>query len=141
MAIIREHGQELGYLSCAHAAGVLHFSIASMPADEKTNPVKVSLLGFEAIVLVTKYLAHLIKQALGLGEIGDRVHRIKTMYKNTVWTHESQMSSGLAGQCQANRNPSPQVISSDKLGSQNIRRSTLRYAPSEERQHDKAYSE
>ena len=51
-----------------------------MPAHEKSPPVQVNLLGFKAIVFVTNYLAHLIKQALGLG---DRVHSIKTMYKNT----------------------------------------------------------
>jgi hypothetical protein len=46
MAIIREHGQKLRYLGSAHATGVLHLPIASMPADEKANPVQVSLLGF-----------------------------------------------------------------------------------------------
>jgi hypothetical protein len=41
-----------------------------MPAHEKAHPVQVSVLGFEVIVFVTNYLAHLIKQALGLGKIG-----------------------------------------------------------------------
>ena len=62
-----------------------------MPAHEKAHPVQVSLLGFEAIVFVTKSLAHLMKQALGLGKIGDRIHSIKTMYKNTGSTPESML--------------------------------------------------
>lgn len=48
---------------------MLHLTVTTMPSHIKTNPVQVSLLGFEAVVLVTKYLAHLIKQALGLGKI------------------------------------------------------------------------
>jgi hypothetical protein len=97
-----------------------------MPAHEKAHPVQVSLLGFEAIVFVTNYLANLIKQALGLGKIGDRVHSIKTMYENTVSTPESKSSSGEEALCKATCNFRLQFISSDKLGFQNIRRSTLR---------------
>lgn len=51
------------------------------PAHVKANPVEVGLLGFEAIVFVTKYLTPLIQQALGLGGISDGIHNIKTMYK------------------------------------------------------------
>ena len=126
MPFIRKHRQKLHHLHCAHATGVLHFSITPMPADVEADPVEVSLLGFEAIVLVTKYLAHLIKQAPGLGEIGDRVRRIKTMYKNKMSMSEGQMSSVLAASCNSNCNPSRQDISLDKLAFQDIRRSTLR---------------
>ena len=67
-------------------SAVIHSGAAWKKMDpchrtKKTNPVQVNLLGFEAKVLVTKYLAHLIKQVLGLGKIGDRVHRIKTRYE------------------------------------------------------------
>ncbi|OGB53051.1 MAG: hypothetical protein A2503_02875 [Burkholderiales bacterium RIFOXYD12_FULL_59_19] len=44
-------------------AGVLSLPVAPMPAQKTANPVQVNLLGFEAIVLASKYLAHLIKQA------------------------------------------------------------------------------
>jgi len=97
-----------------------------MPAHEKAHPVQVSLLGFEAIVFVTKYRAHLIKQALGLGKIGYRVHSIKTMYKNTVLAPESRLSNGVEDLCKTSRNLRLQFILSDKLGVQNMRRSTSR---------------
>jgi hypothetical protein len=41
-----------------------------MPAHVKADPVEVSLLPVEAIVFVTKYLAHLLQQVLGLGKVG-----------------------------------------------------------------------
>jgi len=82
------------------------------------------LLGIEAIVLVTKYFADLIKQALGLGKIVGRVHEIKTMYKNRVSIPGSKMPSGLAGICETNCSQPLQFIWSDKQGAQNIRRST-----------------
>jgi hypothetical protein len=78
-------------------------------------------------VFVTNYLAHLIKQALGLGKIGDRVHGVKTMYKNTGSTPESKLSNGVDALCKPSRNLQLQFIGSDKLGVQNIRRSTSRY--------------
>jgi len=74
-----------GHLSATHVARVLHLAMTTMPAHVKANPVEVSLLSFEAIVFVTKYLAHLFQQAPGLGKIDDGVHRIKTMYKITVF--------------------------------------------------------
>ena len=73
------------HLSATHVARVLHLAMTTMPAHVKANPVEVSLLSFEAIVFVTKYLAHLFQQAPGLGKIDDGVHRIKTMYKITVF--------------------------------------------------------
>jgi hypothetical protein len=66
-----------------------------MPAHVKANPVEVSLLRVEAIVFVTKYLAHLLQQALGLGKVGDSVHRIKTMCKITAMTSKNALTKGL----------------------------------------------
>ena len=76
-------------------------------------------------MFVTKSLAHLLKQALGLGKIGDRVHCIKTMYKNTISIPERKLSNGVEALCKISRNLRLQFIGSDKLGFQNIRRSTL----------------
>jgi hypothetical protein len=67
-------------------------------------------------VFVTKYLAHLIKQALGLGHIGDRVHSIKNMYKNTGSTPESKLSNGVEAFVKNQCNLPLQFIGSDKLG-------------------------
>ena len=77
-------------------------------------------------MFVTKYLAHLIKQALELGKIGDRFHSIKTMYKNTGSTPESKLLNGVEALCKTSCNLRLQFIRSDKLGVQNIRRSTSR---------------
>jgi hypothetical protein len=105
---------------------MLRLPIVAASANEKANPVKASLLGLEAIVLVTKYLAHLLQQAFGLGKIGDRVHRVTTMYKNTALTPKDKMSSGGRDLRWDSCNPAFQLIPSDKLDSQNIRRSTSR---------------
>ena len=90
-AVHRAHASRIGIRATAcnrhcERSAVIHGGAAWKKMDpchrtKKTNPVQVNLLGFEAKVLVTKYLAHLIKQVLGLGKIGDRVHRIKTRYE------------------------------------------------------------
>lgn len=77
-------------------------------------------------MLVTKYLAYFITQALGLGKLGNRVHRIKTMCIHTMAGPKGKMSSALGVTCKAHGNPSLQIIWSDKLGFQNIRRATSR---------------
>lgn len=127
-ALIGEHGQKLRHLRRTHVARMPYLPAAATPADEKTNPVKVSLLGFEAIVFVTKYLAHLPQQALGLGRMGDGVHGIKTCMKLHVLMLESKKSSGAGGLYRSYCKPSRQLFPPDKLGCQNIRRSTLRWA-------------
>nr|WP_295778108.1 hypothetical protein [Rhodoferax sp.] len=96
-----------------------------MPAHVKANPVEVSLLGFEAIVFVTEYLAHLIQQALGLGEIGDGVDSVKTMYKTTVLSPMSKLSSGSRVVSMGRHRVAFQLIPSDILR-QDIRPSTSR---------------
>ena len=63
------------------AQGVLHLPVTAMPAHVRANSVEVSLLRVEAVVFVTKYLAHLLKQSLGLGKIGDWVHKTKPCIK------------------------------------------------------------
>ena len=65
-----------------------------MPAHVKANPVEVSLLRSEAIVFVTKHLAHLLQQTLGLGKIGDGVNCIKTMYKKQCWCKKTRRQAG-----------------------------------------------
>ena len=105
---------------------VLHEPVTPVPAHEKANPVEVSLLGLQAIVFVTKHLAHLLQQALGLGKIGDRVHRIEAMYKNAVLMPKDKLSSGLGGFRRGQSDPVAQLVPSDKLDSQNIRRTTSR---------------
>ncbi len=91
----------------------------------KANLVEVSLLGFEAVVFVAKYLAYLIQQALGLGKICDGVHSIKTMYKTTVLSPMSKLSSGLRRVSMGRHRVAFQLIPSDILG-QDIRPSTSR---------------
>jgi len=106
-----------------HVARMPHLPIAATPADEKTNPVKVSLLGFEVIVFVTKYLAHLLQQALGLGRMGDGVYGINMYETACIDAGKQEAKWGrrpVPGYCK----PSRQLIPSDKLGCQNIRRST-----------------
>lgn len=68
-----------------------------MPVHIKANLGEASLLSFETIVFVTKYLAHLLQLALGLGKIGDGVHGIKNMHKTTELMSKNQLSSGLWG--------------------------------------------
>lgn len=51
--------------NATHDAWMPHLPATPMPTHENANPVALSLLGFEAIVFVTKYLAHLPQQALG----------------------------------------------------------------------------
>jgi hypothetical protein len=97
-----------------------------MPAHEKANPVQASQLGFEAVVFLTRYLAHLIKRAPGRGKTCDGVHKIKTMHKNTASTLKSKVSSSDEGSREDNCAPSLQLTWSNKLGFQNIRRSTSR---------------
>ena len=100
--------------------------VTPMPAHEKSNPVKVSLLGFEAMVFVAKYLAHLIQQAFGLGKIGDSVHKAKAMYKNTLFRRKGQVSSLPMGFPRRKCNTVVDLIPPDKLDFQDIRRATLR---------------
>ncbi len=100
--------------------------LTPIPANEKANPVEVSLLIFQTIVFVTYQLTHLLQQALGLGKIGDRVHRIKTMYKNTEFMPKDKILSGLQGFGWVSCRLAFQLIQSDKLDFQNIRRSTSR---------------
>jgi len=76
------------------AQGVLHLPVTAMPAHVKANPVEVSLLRSEAIVFVTKHLAHLLQQTLGLGKIGDGVNCIKTMYKKQCWCKKTRRQAG-----------------------------------------------
>ena len=116
------------HLSATHVARVLHLAMTTMPAHVKANPVEVSLLSFEAIVFVTKYLAHLFQQALGLGKIDDGVHGIKTMYEITVFMSVNKLSSGLQLIHRDVVVMDLQLIPADKLVSQNIRRSRLRWA-------------
>ncbi len=71
-------------------------------------------------------LARLLQQAFGLGKIGDRVRRIKTMYKDAESPSKNKPSSGVCGFLWDKFNPVVQFIPPDKLESQNIRRSTLR---------------
>ena len=125
-AFIGKHDQKLRDRRATDLTGMPHHPVTPMPAHEKAHPVQVSLLGFEAIVFLTNCVTNLIKQALGLGRIGDRVHSIKTMYENTVSTPESKPSSGVEALFKTSRNLRLQFISSDKLGFQNIRRSTSR---------------
>jgi hypothetical protein len=100
--------------------------MTAMPAHVKANPVEVSLLSFEAIVSVTKYLAHLLKQTLGLGKIGDGVYSIKNMYKTTISTSKNELSSELWRIAMDRRRATLQLIPSDILGRQDIRPSTSR---------------
>jgi hypothetical protein len=78
-------------------------------------------------VFVTKYLAHLLQQTLGLGKMGDGVHSIKNMYKTTVLTPKNELSSGLWRIAMDRRRATLQLIPSDILGRQDIRPSTSRY--------------
>ena len=73
---------------------MLHLPVTAMPAHVKANPVEVSLLRSEAIVFVTKHLAHLLQQTLGLGKIGDGVNCIKTMYKKQCWCKKTRRQAG-----------------------------------------------
>jgi hypothetical protein len=91
LAFIGKYGQKLRGLRATHVTGGLHQPVTLMARRKKSYPV----LGFEAIVFVTKCFLHLIKQALGLGKIGDRVHSFKTMYKNAVPTLESKLPNGV----------------------------------------------
>lgn len=73
---VGEHREKQGHLSATHVLRRLHLTTTAMPAHVKANPVEVSLLRLEAIVFVTKYLAHLLQQTLGLRMVGDGVrHR------------------------------------------------------------------
>ena len=90
---------------------------APQPAHEKFHPAEPSLPGFQAIVFVTQHLDHLLWQALGLGKIGDRVHRTKAMYKNTVFTFKELMSSGVRIFRCDSCNRALQLIPLDKLDS------------------------
>ena len=93
---------------------------APQPAHEKFHPAEPSLPGFQAIVFATQHLDHLLWQALGLGKIGDRVPRTKTMYKNTVLTFKELMSSGVRSFRCDSCNRALQLIPLDKLDSWNI---------------------
>ena len=106
------------------AQGVLHLPVTAMPAHVKANPVEVSLLRSEAIVFVTKHLAHLLQQTLGLGKIGDGVYCFKTMYKTTALVQKNKLSSGLRGVRIDLSSQACQLIPSDILESQDIRPST-----------------
>ena len=48
-----------------HVARMPHLSCTTMPTNEKTDPVQVSLLGAEAIVQVTNKLPDLVQQSCG----------------------------------------------------------------------------
>ena len=64
------HGQKRFHIGHAHHARVAHATgLHCTPSDKKSNPIKVGLLGFEAIVLIPYPLAHLVKQA---GELQGR---------------------------------------------------------------------
>jgi hypothetical protein len=63
LSIIGQHGQKGFHIGHAHATPVAHAAgLCGTPANEKTNPVEASLLGFEAILLAPNPLANLIKQ-------------------------------------------------------------------------------
>lgn len=44
-----------------HVLGMAHGAIASLPTDEKPRPIKVTLFGLRAIVLVANALTELAK--------------------------------------------------------------------------------
>lgn len=50
--------------------------------------------GFQAIVLVTQHLAHLVRQTLGLGKISDGFHGSENMDRLTVSGIGSPVSNG-----------------------------------------------
>lgn len=87
----------------------------------KNAPVLISLLYLPAIVAVTKDLAHLFQQALGLGKIGDRVHNGLAMYKNTVLPGQSLMSNGVAWTFAIAVDACYRFVPPDKLGLRFIR--------------------
>ena len=98
-----------------------------LPAHLEADPVQVGLLDFEAIVFAVQYLANLFQQALRLREIGEGHHRPKDMNKPTVFSPKNQLSSGLQPiYCRA-ACTGAQLISADKLASQNIRRCVSSY--------------
>lgn len=108
--------------------------MTARPAHIKANPVEVSLLRLEAIVFVTKYLAHLLQQTLALGEAGDEVHSIhsihsiKNMYETTELTSKNELSSGPWRISMDRRRATFQLIPSDILGRQVIGPSLSRWA-------------
>ena len=52
-ALIGKHRQEQRHFSAPHATGRLHLPTTPMSANEKANPVEVSLFSFETIAFVT----------------------------------------------------------------------------------------
>jgi hypothetical protein len=73
--------------------------LGSIPANEKTYPIKVSLFGLEAIVQVTNPLLHLNEQA-GRFQRGS-ADFMKNLYLYISTVHESinHAASGLQGFC------------------------------------------
>jgi hypothetical protein len=122
-----EASPELALRMDMHGAQVPHPPATAMPAHVRANSLEVGLLRIEAIVFVTKYLAHMLQQALGLGKIGDGVPRIKkTMCKTTAMTSKNESSNGLQSLYWHAPATAAQLVSSDILGSQNVRLSTSR---------------
>ena len=67
LALIGQHGQKRLHIGHTHLSRMTHAAeLRSAPADEKTDPIEVSFLGFEAIVEIPNPLAHLIEQAGGM---------------------------------------------------------------------------
>jgi hypothetical protein len=97
-----------------------------MPAHVKADPVEVSLIRFEAIVFVAKYLAHPLKQTLGLGKIGDGVRSVTTMYKTNALMLKNEFPRGLQCLFWHAAATASQLISADILVSQDLRFSTSR---------------
>jgi hypothetical protein len=70
-----QHGQKRLDTRRADVARMPHRPTARRPANEKTNPIQVNLLGAEAIVQVPDALAHLIQQSGGLQRWGASFYR------------------------------------------------------------------
>lgn len=112
---------------------MLHLPVTAMPTNEKANPAELSLLRFEAIVFLTKYLAHLLQRALGLGKLGEGFMASKLCMTKTASISKNKLSSGLRRFFINLNSQASQLIPSDTLEFQDIRPSTSRWVSLEPR--------
>ena len=76
MALGSQHGQESLDAFCVDVARMPHLPavVVTRPANEKSHPIQIHLLGREAIVHVANPLAHLVQQAGGQQRRGAGFH-------------------------------------------------------------------
>ena len=86
LALCGHHGEEGLHLRHTHIARMSHTCpLGGDPANDKTYPIKVNLLGYKSIVQVTNPLLHLIEQAGRFQRRSAGFHeKIIPVYKHSI---------------------------------------------------------